>query len=120
MPFLYVFVGGSLGAVGRFAVGQWVARQTSTTLPVGTFVINVIGCLVIGFLTATRLLHTSALLLLDIGFTGAFTTFSTFSYETLRLLEEREFGPAFLNAGGSLGVGLLFVFAGYWLGQVFA
>lgn len=120
MNWILVFLGGFFGSVSRFAVSQWIGRYTATVFPVATMVINVTGCLVIGILLAEPHLAPRALLLLDIGFTGAFTTFSTFTFETIRLLEEGEWGMALLNPVLSVGLGMALVAAGSWLGQVIA
>ncbi len=106
--------------MARFGLSQYVGQRTSATLPVATMVINSLGCLLIGFLIASPLVHTVGLLLLDVGFTGAFTTFSTFSYETIRLVEQGEFWAAVTNPILSVGLGLLMVVVGTWLGGNFS
>lgn len=111
-----MFLGGSGGAMARFGLSQYIGQRSSASLPVATLIINSLGCLLIGFLIASPFVHTAQLLLLDVGFTGAFTTFSTFSFETVRLLEQGEYGIALANAVLSVGLGLLMVVAGTWLG----
>lgn len=116
---LVVFGGGVLGAVARFGLGQWIGRWFTGTFPLGTFVINMIGCLVIGILTAQKAGMASMLyLFLAVGFTAAFTTFSTFTYETVRLIEQRQWTEALLNPALSVGIGLLSVMVGYSLGGI--
>ncbi len=102
--------------MARFGLSQYIGQRTSASLPLATMVINSLGCLLIGFLIASPLVHTVGLLLLDVGFTGAFTTFSTFSYETIRLLEQGEYWVALANAVLSVGLGLVMVVGGTWLG----
>ncbi|MGE5353121.1 MAG: fluoride efflux transporter CrcB [Syntrophothermus sp.] len=89
---LIVFLGGGIGAVTRYWLSGYIYRLTGANFPYGTLAVNVIGCLLIGFLMTffeERFIITPALrLLLTIGFLGGLTTYSTFSYETIALLEE--------------------------------
>lgn len=105
-----------MGAVARFEMGKWVGQRTGGEFPWGTFAINTMGSGLIGLLFA-RPLPGGVLDLLDVGFTGAFTTFSTFSYETLRLIEEKLYKSALLNVGLSLAAGLAAVWVGMELGR---
>ncbi|OLZ09944.1 fluoride efflux transporter FluC [Sulfobacillus thermosulfidooxidans] len=114
---IIIFVGGFLGAVARFQVGQWVGQRTSGGFPYGTLVINTLGCLFIG-LIVSRWASGGLFNFLDVGFTAAFTTFSTFSYETWRLIEEKLLGLAFLNVFFNVGLGLAGVEMGLFLGRV--
>lgn len=100
----------------RYLLSGWV-QKSLVAFPLGTLVVNVLGCLAIGFL-AERLaaaaidpVYRTALL---VGVLGGFTTFSTFSYETLRLLEARQHGTALLNVTASV----LACLAAAWLGQL--
>lgn len=91
---LAIALGGSLGALARFGVAHWVALIWPKAFPLATLLINVSGCLLIGILYALWLQRPELSPLLRqglfIGFLGAFTTFSTFSLDTLRLLENGE------------------------------
>jgi CrcB protein len=92
-----LFVAGLIGAPARYLVDGLVVDHTSRELPVGTFVVNVTGSLILGCLTGLVLYHTfpsTPKTLLGTGFCGAYTTFSTFAYETIRLAEEGETGAA--------------------------
>jgi CrcB protein len=114
-----VAVGGFIGAPLRFLVDRFVTDRTETDLPVGTFLINVSGSLLLGLLTGLEIrghLPEVAKALVAVGFCGAFTTFSTWSFETVRLLEGREYLHAALNAVGGLIVGLAAAGAGMALG----
>lgn len=111
--FLAVGAGGFLGAIARYAVGLLVARFWSGEFPVATFLINVSGSFVLGFfmaLSAERLgLDPTWRLLVATGFVGAYTTFSTFEYETHRLVEVGATAWAMANVLASVLVGFLAV-----------
>lgn len=103
-------VGGALGATARYLVDGVVQRRARGVLPWGTFVVNVSGALLLGFVTGLALYHGLGPLphaVVGTGFCGAYTTFSTFSYETVRLLEDGAVPAAAMNAAGSVVVGLL-------------
>lgn len=118
---LFIGGGGFVGAVLRFFVSTWVqARSGSIVYPFGTLSVNMIGCLLIGFLSALAenrsLLSAEARAFLLAGLLGAFTTFSTFSNETLNLLRDGRLDLAMLNAGSQVVFGVGFV----WLGRIMA
>ncbi|MET9231240.1 fluoride efflux transporter CrcB [Lentzea sp. NPDC003310] len=102
MTVLVVFVGAALGAPVRYLVDRVVQSRHSVDFPFGTLVVNVVGCLVIGFVVGTAWMP-----LVGVGFCGGLTTYSTFSYETVKLLEAEKYRSALLNAVVSvvLGVG---------------
>jgi CrcB protein len=118
IKYLMVGLGGFLGAVARFWLGAYIGNKMGTRFPYGTCVINITGSFVIGmFLTVlTERTHWSPnwRYLVPIGFIGAYTTFSTFEYETLRSVQDGQMGIAFLNVALSVIVG----FAAVWLGVV--
>jgi CrcB protein len=96
---------GAIGAPLRYVVDGFVSERTEGVFPWGTLVINVSGSLVLGFLTGLALYHSfpqTPKVVLGTGFCGAYTTFSTFSFETVRLLEEGSVNEALRNALGSL------------------
>lgn len=120
MRLVWVGVGGCLGAIARYLLGGIVSqRMSESSFPWGTFVINVSGCLLVGFLGALaweRLGWPLDLRLgLLTGFLGAFTTFSTWNLETLQLLQTGSLLLAGLNILGSAAAGL----TATWLGFVF-
>ncbi|WP_439664192.1 fluoride efflux transporter CrcB [Lentzea sp. HUAS TT2] len=102
MTALVVFLGAALGAPARYLLDRFVQSRHSSDFPLGTLTVNVVGCLLIGFVVGT-----SWMPLLGIGFCGGLTTYSTFSYETVKLLEAERYRPALLNVLVSvvLGVG---------------
>ena len=119
----YLLIGafGALGAVSRYAVDGWVSRAARGEFPWGTLVINVGGSFLLGILvavTSSRLLdHPNWRIALGVGFLGAFTTFSTFTYETVRLAEDSAYTLALLNVLAMTGVGLLAAAGGLLLGR---
>jgi CrcB protein len=115
---LAVLAGGMLGAPARYLADRLIQARHDTVFPWGTFAVNVAGSAVLGFLLGAEVhlgLPPAAFALLGTGLCGGLTTFSTFGYETLRLLEDRAFGPAGLNVAGSLAAGVLVAWLGYRL-----
>ncbi len=103
-------VAGAIGALSRYLADGWIQGRTSGPLPWATFVINVTGSFVLGVVVGLTQYHGLATLpttVIGTGFCGAFTTFSTFSYESVRLLERGEVVEAAANTVGSVVVGLL-------------
>jgi CrcB protein len=108
-------VAGAAGAPVRFLVDGAVGARTEGVFPWGTFLINVTGSFVLGFLTGLGLYHAfpnTPRVVLGTGFVGAYTTFSTFTYETVRLLEQRASATALANALGTLVAGAAAAAAG--------
>jgi CrcB protein len=117
---LWVGLGGFLGANARFWVGGWAAARMGATFPYGTLLINVSGSLILGFtmgLLEVRTLSPVIRLGLAIGFVGAYTTFSTFTYETIRLLEDGSDLRALLYVFGSVMAGLAAALLGLAAGR---
>jgi len=119
---LWIGMAGFLGAVSRYHVEGWVSRHTRSDFPIGTLAVNVSGCLLLGFLItlfAERLVPSPHLrAALTIGFLGAYTTFSTFAYETLRLGEDGAPARAVLYVVASVCLGVLAAWTGSALGRV--
>jgi CrcB protein len=112
---LVVGMGGFIGANIRYFLGRWAAQKWGTDFPYGTFVINVSGSFILGLFAtlAARLAWNDAWrLLVAIGFVGAFTTFSTFEYETFELIRQNNLARAGVNVLGSVLVGFLAVYLG--------
>lgn len=104
-----LLLGGAVGAPARFLLDGFVQDRVAGVFPWGTFVINVSGSLLLGIVTGLALYHGLSDLprtAIATGLCGAYTTFSTFSYETVRLIEEGSVGQAAGNAFGSVAAGL--------------
>ena len=129
MNFLYVAIGSAAGGLARFAVGTWLQRayeeaprDTMLAFPLGTFVVNVSGSFLLGIiliLTSKSGMNSPARLFLAVGVCGGYTTFSTFSADTVALVESGSPGLAALNVVGSVGVALVAVFAGAFVARLF-
>lgn len=119
--FLWVALGGALGACSRFWVSSWVNQHTTSSFPWGTLAVNGLGSFLFGVLFVVIMSSTAVRepmrLLILVGFLGAFTTFSTFSFEVMRLLEEGLMRLALLNVASSLLVCLTGVWAGLLLAK---
>lgn len=117
---IYVFIGGGTGSVLRYLMQMVINRNIITAFPLGTFVVNIIGCMLIGmFYTLSDRFNLSQdiRLLLTVGLCGGFTTFSTFSTESLNLLKGELYGMSLLYTLSSVAIGIIFTFAGIWLGK---
>ena len=121
--YLYIALGGALGAIARYWVGSAVAGRMGTRFPYGTLVINLTACAVLGFSMTWLSRHTGISpawrFLVPIGFVGAYSTFSTYEWETLATLQSGAFALAALYVVGSLVLGLAAVWGGSILGELF-
>lgn len=119
MTYLAISIGAVLGANARYLLGGWIAERFGPAFPMGTLVINVTGSLLIGVVVTVstgRLVPDWFRPMVAIGFLGSYTTFSTFSYETLALVQAGSFLVATLNVAASVGA----AFAGVYAGTVLA
>lgn len=105
MIWLLIFVGGGLGSLCRYALASAVSTRAHLSFPIGTLVVNVLGCIIIG-IVARQLMNMQtdvmARAAIITGFCGGFTTFSTFSYETVGLITGGEWAKAALYVGASV------------------
>jgi len=120
--YLLIALGGAFGSIARFWVGSTVAGRMGTRFPFGTFVINLTACLIIGF-SLTYLgkrvdLSPAWRYLIPVGFIGAYSTFSTYEWETLSTMRSGAFALAALYAVGSLILGLVAVWCGAALAEL--
>jgi fluoride exporter len=121
VTYLWVALGGAAGASTRFAVAQWAGARWGWMFPWGTFAVNVSGSLLIGLVMAiliARDADPAFRLLLVTGFLGGYTTFSSFSFEAVALLEARRWDAAALYVVGSVALGLLATGLGLGLGRL--
>ncbi|TCK75631.1 fluoride efflux transporter CrcB [Acidipila rosea] len=118
--YFFMAVGGAFGAIARYAVGSVVAGRMGTKFPYGTFIINISACIIIGFslvfLGRRTELSAAWRFLIPVGFVGAYSTFSSFEWETFTSLQTGAFMIAALYVTLSLLLGLL----GVWLGVLLA
>lgn len=113
---LMVAMGGAVGSAMRYLTSKVMQDWLPNSFPYGTFVVNLLGCLVIGILYGLvdqNILGNNHLkLLLITGFCGGFTTFSTFSHESLSLVQQGHLSYAVLYVGGSVCLGMIMVLIG--------
>ncbi|HEV2179737.1 MAG TPA: fluoride efflux transporter CrcB [Gemmatimonadaceae bacterium] len=112
----YVAIGGAVGSASRFLLGATVQRWSGVPFPIGTLVVNVTGCFLFAFLMryalATSLFTPDVRALVTTGFCAGYTTFSTFSYESIALLDSGEYWRAGLYVFLSVALSLLGTIAG--------
>ncbi len=114
MSFFYVFIGGGLGSLARYGVAQLLS-SLDLAFPWATFIANIIACLILGYLTGLLLkqdLSDFVKLTFMVGFCGGFSTFSTFSGETLKLFQAGYLGYAIMNILLSVSISLACIFMG--------
>ncbi len=132
LSYLYVAIGSAAGGLARFVVGTWLQRRLDDwaprtasvpflTFPVGTLIVNVTGSFLLGAILVViarqgQQAHAMRLLL-AVGLCGGYTTFSTFSADTMGLMENGSGSLAALNVAASVGLGLLAVFAGSFVAR---
>jgi len=120
--YLYIAVGGALGSIARYWLSSTISGRFGTRFPYGTFVINMTACVIIGFvltyLGERAELNTAWRFLIAVGFVGAYSTFSTYEWETLSHLRSGAFLLAGFYAVGSLLLGLVAVWCGTQLAKV--
>ena len=121
MKWAFLVIGGAAGTVCRYVLSGLVHEIAGTSFPYGTLVVNLLGCLIIGFLSALTdeklLLGPEMKVLWMAGFCGAFTTFSTLMLETANLLKDGESAKAFWNVALSVLIGFFVFRLGIVLGK---
>ncbi len=120
--YLWIAAGGALGAIARYWVGAFIGGRMGAKFPYGTFVINMTACVIIGF-SLTYLgkrveINPAWRYLIPVGFVGAYSTFSTYEWETLSSLRSGAFALAGLYAVGSLLLGLVATWCGIVLAEL--
>jgi fluoride exporter len=117
--FLWICLGGAAGTGARYLIAVWSAQRLGSAFPYGTLIVNLAGCFVIAALMHAALTlgwSPTVRAAITIGFIGGLTTYSSFNYETMRLIEEGALAPAAVN----LAVTVLGGFAAGWLGLMSA
>jgi|SRR6056297_2749997 len=119
--FIYIGFGGFLGAISRYTISKWIGTKFESTIPYGTLTVNILGSFVLGFLMTFIINKTNVSpnirLALTTGFLGALTTFSTYAYETIILIEDKNYYLAGFNILSNLLLGLIFVLLGIFLAK---
>ncbi len=117
----YVGAGSALGGMARYLLAGWAQRAVDSTFPVGTLVVNIAGSFLLGFILRYTMdfagMSTETRVFLTIGFCGGFTTFSTFSYEAIALLQEGQWSRAGVYIMSSVTVSLAATLAGLAVAQ---
>ncbi|HSL68618.1 MAG TPA: fluoride efflux transporter CrcB [Longimicrobiales bacterium] len=121
MLLIGIAVAGALGTLARFGLGGWIQQHSGSNFPWGTLLINISGSLLLAF--AFRYAEVAPVrpelrALVSIGFCGAFTTFSTFSYETARLIQDGQWNRAALYVSASVVISLAATFGGFQLATI--
>ena len=120
--FLFIAIGAALGANARYLIGLWAANRLGAAFPYGTLIVNITGSFLLGFvitLTTERLtIVPEARLLLAVGFLGSYTTFSSFTVESLGLLRDSGLWPGLINILANNMIGLICAALGVYLARL--
>ncbi|MCT4603034.1 MAG: fluoride efflux transporter CrcB [Marinifilum sp.] len=120
---LLIGMGGFLGSISRFLIGQGLHRIFDTIFPIGTMTVNVVGSFIIGVVYSLaerdNLISPEIRMFLAVGFCGGFTTFSSFAFDKLNLLKDSGFLYLSMYLGGSVFLGLLAVYLGTQIHKLF-
>ena len=122
LKYVAVGAGGFCGAIARYALGAYIGGRYGVRFPLGTFIVNISGSFLLGLILPLLARTTASAYwryLIPIGFIGAYTTFSTFEYETLRAIQDGQITSGLLNVALSVAIGFAAVWAGAAIGRVF-
>tara|TARA_R110002072_G_scaffold117281_7_gene248216 strand:- start:14514 stop:14882 length:369 start_codon:yes stop_codon:yes gene_type:complete len=116
---IFIFLGGGLGSVVRYGLSKFL--NMSFVFPIGTFAVNILGSLILGFIMGivikNNLNLSPFILFLTVGFCGGFTTFSAFAFENLNFLKNGDYASFASYTAASLLIGILAVFIGFWISK---
>lgn len=121
MKYIYILIGGAIGSLSRYILSTFITRVFNTLFPIGTLIVNLSGCFLIGFLFSLFeriIISPNIRFFLFVGLLGGFTTFSSFGIETFNLLREREIKFAILNFIFNNFLGILFIFVGFVMARL--
>ncbi|MCX7884526.1 MAG: fluoride efflux transporter CrcB [Caloramator sp.] len=118
MEYLLLGIGGALGSITRYKLGKIITEKSNTSYPIGTFIINITGAVLLGILSSINA-NKNVYILLGDGFLGAYTTFSTFMYEGFNLFQENEKMNAFVYILSTLILGIIGYTIGLRIGILF-
>lgn len=122
MKWIHLILGGTAGTLSRYVLSGFIHQIFGAQFPYGTLTVNLLGCFLIGFLAAISeekfVLDSNARLLLMVGFCGAFTTFSTFIFESANLIRDGQTMSALINVLASVLLGFLVFRAGIFLAEM--
>lgn len=119
---LYVGIGGIFGAILRYEISRHIEESRKIIVPIETFIINVLGSFMLNFLSSPGInidISYNIKLFLTAGFLGAFTTYSTFSHETISLIKDKKYFHAFIYMSSTIIFGLAGGVLGYFIGNLF-
>ena len=119
---MYIAIAGAVGTISRFGLTEAAHRIMGSAFPYGTLLVNILGSMLIGYLMqiglASDLIPRSLRMAVTVGFLGAFTTFSTFSYETAGYIESGAWMAAITNIATNMGLSILATMAGLMLARI--
>lgn len=122
LNYILVSVGAAVGGAFRYGISNYIQRHISVIFPYGTLVVNVIGSFILGitmfYLNEKELIGSEFRLFLAVGFCGGFTTFSAFSYETINLFRDAEFGLAIFNVFLNVILCLIGIYLAYLISKL--
>lgn len=121
MTLLLTAVAGGVGGAARFAVDTWVSKWNRSSIPLGTIIVNLTACFLLGLLTGAVSAYSDSETLrsvLGVGLMGGYSTFSTASVEGARLIRQRRFWPALVHAGGMLVICVTASVLGLYVGMI--